>query len=269
MEKAIVTLSFDDGRKDTYDCFKEILFPLGIPATVNIPTGYIEMSIDEVSEIGYNGLMTKNELDWINSSNLFEIAAHGYMHSNTHDDIQLGVKKLMEWYGDINREGLGFASPHSDLSSEEIKKDYNFYRRNGIVYVRTSKKRKNSKLRRLVDIISKNLKIPGLVKFLYYDTLNDIPNKIDTDSSYVYYGTGIGKKLSLCQVKSLVRYAEKSNKWIILVFHGIDTKNSEEYQRDYYCWDKAKFIKLCKWLNSERKKNRIIIKNGIDVVKFS
>lgn len=45
MKKAIVTLSFDDGRIDNYRVAKEILLPNNIPATINIATGYIDGSL--------------------------------------------------------------------------------------------------------------------------------------------------------------------------------------------------------------------------------
>lgn len=41
LKKAIISLSFDDGRRDSYDVFTELLIPMNIPATINIPTGYI------------------------------------------------------------------------------------------------------------------------------------------------------------------------------------------------------------------------------------
>lgn len=45
MKKAIVTLSFDDGRIDNYRVAKEILLPNNIPATINIATAYIDGSL--------------------------------------------------------------------------------------------------------------------------------------------------------------------------------------------------------------------------------
>lgn len=36
LNKALVSLSFDDGRKDTLDVYEKVLYPMCIPATVNI-----------------------------------------------------------------------------------------------------------------------------------------------------------------------------------------------------------------------------------------
>ena len=46
MKKAIVTLSFDDGRIDNYQVVKEILLRNNVPATINVATGYIDGSLE-------------------------------------------------------------------------------------------------------------------------------------------------------------------------------------------------------------------------------
>lgn len=42
MNNAIITLSFDDARKDTYHVFRDILAPLDLKAVVYVPSGYVE-----------------------------------------------------------------------------------------------------------------------------------------------------------------------------------------------------------------------------------
>ena len=105
MDKGVITFSFDDAREDTYKVFKNILEPMRIPAVVYVPSGFVETGYNNVLEIGYNGLMSKQELDYVNQCRLFEIGGHGYMHRNDFEDIELGVDKLKEWYPDINSIG--------------------------------------------------------------------------------------------------------------------------------------------------------------------
>ena len=45
MKKAIVSISFDDGRSDNYWIAKKILLPNKFPATLNIATAYIDGSL--------------------------------------------------------------------------------------------------------------------------------------------------------------------------------------------------------------------------------
>lgn len=94
----IITLSFDDARKDTYHVFRDILAPLGLKAVVYVPSGYVECGFNDPLDIGYNGLMLKDNLDWIFSNDLFEIGCHGYMHKNDFDDLEKGINKIQEGY---------------------------------------------------------------------------------------------------------------------------------------------------------------------------
>ena len=42
-----IVLSFDDGRHDNYEAYKNILNPLNIPATFNITAGYVLNDIEK------------------------------------------------------------------------------------------------------------------------------------------------------------------------------------------------------------------------------
>lgn len=53
MDRAVVTLSFDDGRIDNYCIVKEVTNPLNIPVTINIATGYIT---GELKKLGGGGI---------------------------------------------------------------------------------------------------------------------------------------------------------------------------------------------------------------------
>jgi len=257
MKKAIVTLSFDDGRKDTYDVFMNLLKPKGIPATINIPSGYIEVQYSNPFEIGYNGLISKEQLDEIEQEPLFEIACHGYMHKNDDDDIKKGMDKLREWYPHIIH--YGFASPHSFMRDNEVKKKEEFYRSIGISYVRLGRKFwKRSYYRRG---LSKIASVTGSKKVFikcYKDSLND-------KELFIIHAIPIIKTTRLDQIKAIIDTAILENKWCVLEIHGIDKVGSEEYQ-ELFCWDLNKFIDLCNYLVELREKSLIEIKNGEDIV---
>lgn len=78
--KAALTLSFDDGYKETYDITVDLLSRFGLKATYNIPTGYVGRQLE--------GLAVASWEDWQRAaSNGMEIASH----SVNHKGIQLSL----------------------------------------------------------------------------------------------------------------------------------------------------------------------------------
>ena len=253
--KGIVTLSFDDGRRDSYDMFMEILKPMNIPATINIPTGYIEVGFSDPTDIGYNGLMTKNQLDEICSYPLFEIAGH--MHNNNDEDVEMGIRKLKEWYPSIKE--IGFASPHSDLSDKDVLEKRDFYRSIGIQYVRLGRNfTKRNIYKRLLSKIASISGKTAPFRECYKTSLNDLNRTI-------IHAVPIIKTTRLEQIKSIIDYAISKRKWCVLEIHGVDQKDSEEYQ-ELFCWDRELFVALCEHLVKLRSDGLILLNNTIDVV---
>lgn len=83
MKKAIVSLSFDDGRKDNYKIFQDILQKYELSATINIATGYIEGKVNAALQPA----MSIEQIIELSTNELFEIACHGDLHSNDLEDI--------------------------------------------------------------------------------------------------------------------------------------------------------------------------------------
>jgi len=253
MQKARVTLSFDDGRKDTYYIFKEILFRLNIEATLNVPIGYIQSGYDNYKDVGYNGLMTKMELDEIIESDLVEIANHGFWHSNENKDIKKGMCELKKIYP--NKKIIGFASPHSELNKKMVMKNKSDYKSAGISYVRIGRKFGSYNFfMRFLSYIAKKTESNLIFKLCYYSSLNN-------EKAYVMYSVPIVRETTLEQVKTLIQYAIKNKKWVIFTFHGIDQIESEEY-KEIYCWDIRKFERFCRYIIELRDENLITIENA-------
>lgn len=258
MDRGIVTLSFDDGRRDTYDVFMKILKPMGIPATVNIPSGYVETGFSDYKEIGYNGLMSKRQLDEIAECPLFEIAGHGYMHSNDPDDIRKGIEKLREWYPHIKT--WGFASPHSEMNAEEILEHKKFYDELGIRYVRVGRNfGKKSYFKRAESLIAKKFHSNFFFKMCYIDSLN-------AGKEFVLHAIPVMKDTTLEQIESIIEYTILNRSWCVLEIHSIDEAFSKEYE-EIFCWNKNKFIQLCEYLLAKKKEGILEIKNAISRYK--
>ena len=112
--KSYIGLSFDDGRIDNFTNVLPVLEKLGIPATFNITTGYIDGTLRQENKFCENPPMTIENIIRIADSGIFEIAAHGDQHLNDKKDILLSIEKLHRWGLKFNK--IGFASPHHRLT---------------------------------------------------------------------------------------------------------------------------------------------------------
>lgn len=255
-DKGIITLSFDDGRKDTYHVFMDILKPRNLPGVVYIPSGYIETGFNDPRDIGFNGLMTKEELDEINADPLFEIGGHGYMHNNKFEDIQIGADKLREWYPDIKE--IGLASPHSEINRDYVYKNSDKYKGIGFCYVRGGRNfAKHKTVKRILSLLARKTKSPFLFRLCYQSSVN---RKAD----YYLNAMIVHKLTTLEQVKAIVDYVAKEKCWMILEFHGIDKRNSQEYSEDF-CWAEDDFIKLCDYVVNMQNNGSLVVKNPIEI----
>jgi len=256
MEKGVITFSFDDGRKDTFHIIKNFLEPLDIPAVVYIPTGYIEMQFNDPSDIGYNGLMTKDELDELHKNVLIEIGGHGYMHKNDFNDIKTGIEKLREWYPDLLQFGL--ASPHSEITRSYVKKHLKEFRSIGFEYIRGGRNfEKFTLAKRGLSYFARITKSPFVFRQCYKGSVN-------RKKDYYLHAIPIHKQTTLRQVKSMVDYCVKQKCWCILEFHGIDKLGSKEYQ-EVFCWLEDKFILLCKYVNKLRLEGKLNLATPLQI----
>lgn len=261
MKKAIVTLSFDDGRIDNYRMAKEILLPNNIPATINIATGYIDGRLKMLGK-GYNPKpMTMENIRELYNTELIEIAGHGDLHKNEWNDIKVGRRKLLEWLHLPSDSKIGFTSPGSGMTPTFIKENQRILEKSGFLYVRTGPEIRTNRIMRLgARKAARVLHWRKLYKIAYKDTLQ---NKIMKET---VLSIPILKDTSLEEIKELVRLAEKK-KWICtLMFHSIvdEQKNKDA---DIWCYDYTKFERLVLWLKEEKEKNKLDVMTTADVLK--
>lgn len=256
MNTAIITLSFDDARKDTYHIFKDILTPLKLKGVVYVPSGYVESGFNDPLDIGYNGLMSKENLDWIYSNDLFEIGCHGYMHRNDFDDLEKGIKKIQEWYPGYMEYGL--ASPHSEIKRRDVKRNEEYYRKLNYKYVRGGRNFDNlTTVKRAVSLLARKTQSPRIFVECYASsTMKNV--------RYYLNAVPVHKLTTLNQLKAMVDYCVKTQKWMILEFHGIDKKSSKEYTEPF-CWLEDDFVGLCKYIKNLQMEGKLVVKNPIEM----
>ena len=256
MNNAIITLSFDDARKDTYHVFRDILAPLGLKAVVYVPSGYVECGFNDPLDIGYNGLMLKENLDWIFLNDLFDIGCHGYMHKNDFDDLEKGINKIQEWYPEYVKYGL--ASPHSEIKRHDVKKNEEDYKKLGYQYVRGGRNFDNfTTIKRSISLLARKTQSPRIfVKCYASSTMKTV--------NYYLTAVPVHKLTTLSQLQAMVDYCVKTKKWMILEFHGIDKKDSEEYTEPF-CWLEDDFVSLCEYIKSLQDEGKLEVKNPIEM----
>lgn len=269
--------SFDDGRADNVRLFEEILAPEGIAATMNISTAYVDGTISDTDRPCPNAAMTVDDVKRLASSSLIELAGHGDKHLNTPEDLSEGLRKLRSWVLDEatgedtesasevsnvdDRESItdrrnaddrelitdprsadiiGIASPHSELSADEVLSQRSVYEKMGVEYVRIGPGATYSGLNRVAGKLSRMTKSKGA--FLKaYSGINE-----HIGGSFVLLSVPVLHDHSLSQVKALIEKNRDAGTDVILMFHSI-LKPGEDYYDDPWSWDFYDFKELALW----------------------
>ena len=245
---AIITLSFDDGRVDTYTVAKEILEKNNIPATINIATGYIEGNV----AIGTNTPpMTKENVIELASNELFEIAAHGDLHKNDFDDIAVGREKLLSWLG---KDGnIGFASPGSVMTVDYINDNEDKLKEIGFSYIRTSCIHQKKCFEKVKTLSRKAARVTNsaLLYRLAYSDLTVVDGLAVTSIPVFSFTT-------FRQMKSIIRLAVRRGMLLTLMFHSVCKPGDSGYENIYsHDWDG--FSRLVSYLAKMRDTGKLQI----------
>lgn len=256
--KSIISLSFDDGRKDNYTLMYPIIKKYDIPVTINIATGYIEGVINP-SDFDFPEPMSVSMLSQLFHDSNVEIAGHGYMHINEKEDIIQGIEALHKMFGveALYKGGNGFASPGSGLSMNYYHEIHNDLLEKGFSYVRLSLRVKSHNLIRIyMRKLARITHLPYAFKVAYKETL------MTTVEDDVLYSIPILSSTTTEEIISLIKYATKKNASCVLMFHSIvkdgEIRNNWDYSVD-------KFEKLCAFLANEREKNHLKVLTSMDL----
>lgn len=252
MKKCCISLSFDDGRDDNFSIVLPILEKYGIKATFNITTGYIDGELKNMPSP--RSAMTWEQVNIIREKG-HEIAGHGHMHLNTTDDITMGAKLL-------GGGKIGFASPGTGFKKSEENEV--ILKKTGIQYIRLSMRYfRNEKwkvLCRKMSRILHNRLFSFLYKIAYADTCMD-----SFENLYVY-SVPIMHDTTYYQIKSLVNYAVKNNKILVLMFHSVLPRSAKGYD-DIWSYDEKSFDRICYLLSQYEQKSLCKVLPTIDLTK--
>lgn len=253
-----VVLSFDDGRSDTYTNAFPILKKYNLTATFNIVSDFILHSDSyNCFRSADNKAMSVANLTECKNYGI-EIALHGATHKNTVQDILQNVKDLNDM--GIETDGVGFASPFSELTEANCDEIYELVKNEELSYIRTGVQTKRMGVRYVVlSGINRLIRLKTLFWFLNKSNvlyLNKLPKLMK--------GVSITKDTTVKEIKFCISKL-KDSEAIILIFHSILHKKDKGYNRDCWFWDIGKFEELCEFLNNNGDVNVITTKQLLSV----
>lgn len=248
MEKPIIALTFDDGREMSH-VINGILKKNNIPATFYITTGMLQGRVQMEKAIP----MTMEAAKALAKDPLFEIAAHGDSHLNTEKDIRSGIELLRSWGLLKKQNTVGFASPGTQLTPEDIRNKEGYYKDMGLSYIRLSCRIITRNLYR--SICRKVARITGSKK-LYIEAYRETIMK-EPDGMILYSVPVLGDA-SADQIIALVDTAISEKAALILMFHSI-SKPEERCRLFPWIWSYDKFQRLCSHLEKERRDGELQI----------
>lgn len=252
---AIISLSFDDGRIDTYRVAKELLEKNNIPATINIATGYIEGNTRAGTDIP---AMTKENVVELYNSGLFEIAAHGDMHENDFEDILQGKEKLLSWLGEDGT--IGFASPGSMMTVDYINNNKGNLENIGFSYARTSHTHQKKRFVRIKKLLRKAARVTrsSLMYRMAYCDLSVV-------DGFAVTSIPVFKFDSFEQIRSIIRLTIRRGAFLTLMFHSV-CRPDDVGAENIYSYDFNEFVKLLDYLVRMREYGKIRILTTQDAV---
>ncbi len=259
-QKTIISLSFDDGREDTYRMAYKIMKKYNLVGTVHVTTGYIDGTWINNSWKSARGPMSIEQLKELLEYG-FEISAHGDKHRTAKDDLLTCVNKMHEW-GIISNK-VGFSIPCSKLADSEKVEFVKYLKAFNIKYMRGGRNKQCYSFLSKVFYFFYNVTKSKLF-YILFNRFNciDINNyKVDQynlPSVIIRYGD---------KAKTITEFIKTNkNNWIIFMLHSIQNKDEDTFGKDPWCWDAVEFEKLCSNLKELVDEGEVYVKSIMDVI---
>lgn len=251
MDKLTVTLSFDDGRRDTYTKAYAIMQKYNLLGTVHVITGYVDGTFTRKLS-GSTGAMTIEDLTEMKRAG-WEISSHGDQHITEKKDFLKSVKKLEEW-GMIEGK-VGFSIPGSKIVYENEDDFVRFLQNNEIAYMRGGRDKRCYKILSKIRYVLYHVFHSKLCYRAFHRYCFMNPENVD---KYNLVSAVIRCEDKVELVTDLLQHHIGKKEWIIFMLHGIADGESE-VDNSPWCWDKQQFTVFCECLK------RLVDEGSIEV----
>lgn len=240
-----VVLSFDDSREDFYTRAFPLLRKYNIPATLNVISGFVNGTAKMKMPSADGKAMTSAQVVECQQSGLVEIACHGATHDNTKEGVLRNIEDMKAW--GVNVEGIGFASPTSILTKDNIHETgIDALMEQGILsYVRSGiRTRREGLVYSAFTLLDSKIHHSGLFYQLNKRCIVGSPLPLILPS------VAVNNYHTLPQIFYFIRKM-KVGEAVILNFHSILRKTDAGYGKDKFYWEESKFDNLLNKLGSD------------------
>ena len=240
-----IILSFDDSRADFYFRAYPLLKKYTIPATLNVISGFVNGSAKMRMPSADGKAMTCTQVVECQQSGLVEIACHGATHDNTKEGVVRNIEEMKAW--GVNIEGIGFASPTSILTKDNIQETgIDALVEQGILsYVRSGiRTRREGLIYSAFTLLDSKI---------HQNRLFYLLNKrcvISAPLPSILPSVAVNSYHTLSQITYLIKKMQ-DDEVMILNFHSVLSKTDVGYGKDKFYWDENKFEKLLEVLASD------------------
>lgn len=234
-----IILSFDDGCRDFYTVAYPILKKYDLTATVNIITQHTKYAEETDENSRYMTVENLLELE----KNGIEIACHGRSHENTIQDITDNIDDFKKM--GISVESIGFASPGSGITMENVSSIDLLVKNNTISYIRSAFT--PYKYGRFMVFLN-NFMEKSQSKKLFY--LLNKKNFIKEFDYPLFPSVVITSYTTMKQLKYLLSKMP-DNTSVIIMFHHIYRKTDKGYGKSVWFWDADLLCEFCEYIKKE------------------
>jgi hypothetical protein len=246
-----IILSFDDGRKDTYDVAFKLLMEYGFTASIHITTGFIDRTIENSSDFqNIEAMSLDNVIEMFHSG--FDISSHSDKHINEENDLKVSLLKLKKW-GLLRENNVIFSSPKSQIYEGNIQKYRSMLERNNVRFLRTGNQlKRHGIIYVLLYLLQRLFQSNALFYLLNKKNILNIENCKIENKLLIVSAIAVKYYNSINQLKFFIKKI-KDNEVVVFLFHSI------VYKKD--------ILKKNKWVFTAEKFEELlrILKRGSNI----
>jgi hypothetical protein len=244
-----IILSFDDGRKDTYDIAFKLLMKYDFTASIHITTGFIDRTIENSSDFqNIEAMSLDNVIEMFHSG--FDISSHSDKHINEEEDLRVSLLKLKKW-GLLQENNVVFSSPKSKIYEGNIQEYRAMLERNNVRLLRTGNQlKRHGVIYVLLYLLQRLFQSNILFYLLNKKNILNIDKYRIKNKLLVISATAVKYYNSIGQLTFFLKKI-KDNEAVIFLFHSI-LYEKDILKKNKWAFTAEKFEELLKIFKSSK-----------------